>query len=290
MKTYNDIYITARKKLKEAGIEAYALEARLIVAAAAGKTKEDFLKDLNLYVADDFEEKVNVLLRRRLHGEPVAYVVNEWEFYGLPVYVTEDVLIPRVDTEVLVDHAIKMLKGREGDKRVLDLCCGSGCISVAIAANVPSCRVIAVDDSLKALSVCRQNVLKNNQTRSITCIDADALSSPPMLLGRFDMIVCNPPYIPTKDLVKLDPSVRDYEPVVALDGGRDGLDYYRKVSKKWKTILKAKGCMLFECGIGQADQVKKIMEENGFTNVAVFKDTLGIDRVIAGVSAASDTE
>lgn len=283
MQKYNDIYFSSRKRLKEAGIEAYALEARLINAAAAEKTPEQFLRDVNLYVAEGFEEKVEELINRRLLGEPVAYLTGEWQFYSLPISVSEDVLIPRVDTELLADTAIKILRGREEPTRVLDLCSGSGCIGIAITANVPDCKAVLVDSSLAALRISRQNVLRNNQVRSITCVDADAMKTPPMLLGKFDMIVSNPPYIPTVDIIGLDPSVRDYEPVWALDGGDDGLDFYRAITEKWKIVLRPRGALMFECGMGQAAAVADIMRRNGFSGVNVFKDTLGIDRVVAGV-------
>jgi len=219
MKTYNDVYISARKRLKEIGIQQFGMEARLIAASAAEKSSAQFLKDCNLYITDDYERKVEAMVERRISGEPVAYVTGEWEFYGLEMLVDENVLIPRIDTEVLVDRAIELLRGKEGTKRVLDLCCGSGCVGIAIATNVPDTKVVLVDNSLKALSVSRKNVLKNKVLRTVTCVDADAMAYPPMLLGKFDMIVCNPPYIPTQDILKLDESVRDYEPLLALDGG-----------------------------------------------------------------------
>ena len=283
MKTYNDIYFDVRKKLKEGGIETFALEARLIIAAAADKTQEALVRDFGLYVNDGFEEKVAQCVERRLAGEPVAYITGEWEFYGLMLQVNSDVLIPRTDTEVLAEKAIELMRGREAGKRVLDLCCGSGCVGIAVAANVPDCRVVMVDQSLKALAVSRANVFKNNLVRSITCVDADALSDPPMLIGRFDLVVCNPPYIPSEDIIGLDISVRDYEPVSALDGGEDGLLFYREITKRWKAVLKENGCLMYECGIGQAEDVKRIMAENGFANVVSFKDTGGIDRVVAGI-------
>lgn len=283
MRTYNDIYLSARKTLRAQGIAAFNLEARLIVTAASEKTKEQFFRDIQLYATDDFEDKVNDMLRRRTEGEPIAYITGEWEFYGLPVVVSEDVLIPRIDTEVLVDHAIEILKGRESTTRVLDLCSGSGCIGMAIAANVPDSRVVLVDNSLKAMRLSRTNILRNNLTRSITCVDADATASPPMLLGRFDMIACNPPYIPTREIIGLDPSVRDYEPVWALDGGEDGLDYYRSISSKWKVILKKNGTLIYECGDGQAEHVKDILIQNGFDQIRIYKDSLDIERVVAGI-------
>jgi release factor glutamine methyltransferase len=260
------------------------VEARIIVAAAAHKTKEQFFSDLSLYVADGFEEKVDDMIRRRLEGEPVAYIAGEWEFYGLPIEVSPDVLIPRVDPEVLADKAIELLKGRESGTRVLDLCCGSGCLGIAIAAKVPDCRVVMIDNSLKAMSIARANIYRNNLMRCVTCVDADALKSPPMLLGRFDLIVCNPPYIPSGDIAKLDESVRNYEPVAALDGGEDGLLFYRAIAPRWKILLKERGCMMFECGIDQAQAVSDIMIQAGFKNTRITKDTINVERVVAGLS------
>ncbi len=288
MKTYNDVYIEARKLLKQHDIPSSSLEARLIVGGAAGKKKEELVRDLNLYVSDEFAERVHEMCLRRITGEPAAYITGEWEFYGLSLEITPDVLIPRNDTEVLAERAIELLRGRMSSTRVLDLCSGSGCVGLSIAANVSDCRVILVDKSLKAMRVCRANVLKNNLGRNVTCIDADALETPPMLLGKFDMLVCNPPYIPTEDIIGLDPSVRDFEPMMALDGGTDGLDFYRQIISKWKVVLKDRGCMMFECGIGQAEAVSNIMAKNGFSGIQTFKDTLGIDRVVAGVLLHKD--
>lgn len=289
MKTYNDVYIQTRKKLKAEGIETFGLEARLIASAAAGKTKEEFLRDMNLYTNSDYEQKVSDMIDARLTGEPIAYVTGEWEFYGLPMVVNRDVLIPRIDTEVLAEKAIDKLQTMKG-RRVLDLCSGSGCIGITLAVNVPDSKVILVDNSLKAMRVARQNVLRNNVTRSVTCVDADATQTPPMLLGRFDMIVSNPPYIPTEDIFGLDPSVRDNEPKEALDGGKDGLDFYRSITEKWKSLLKKDGCLMFEVGIGQAEDVRRIMEENGFEDIRVYKDTLEIERVVSGTIRAVDED
>ena len=283
MKRYNDVYMSLRKRLKDAGIETFALDARLILAFAANKTQSELVRDMNLYVNDDFENKVAALTERRLSGEHVAYITGEWEFYGLPVAVNSDVLIPRIDTEVLAEKAIELLHGREESARVLDLCCGSGCVSAAIASNVPGVRIVAADISLAALRVCRQTVLKNRLSRYIVCMDVDARENPPMLLGKFDMIVCNPPYVPTAEIPLLDASVRDFEPHLALDGGNDGLDFYRSITEKWRVILKDRGCMLFEVGEGQAESVKKMMEQNGFAAVQIFPDTAGTSRVVAGI-------
>ncbi|MGM9521325.1 MAG: peptide chain release factor N(5)-glutamine methyltransferase [Oscillospiraceae bacterium] len=284
IKTYNEIYLDARRKLKAAGVENFNLEARLMISAASQKSKEEFLRDLKLYALGDVEQRVNDMIARRCAGEPVAYVLGEWEFMGLPFKVDEGVLIPRADTEVMAELAIKLLQARGGSGvRVLDLCCGTGCIGISIAANIVDCRVVLVDNSMRALRTARANVLRNKTSRNTTCIEADAMENPPMLLGRFDLIVCNPPYIESAEIDTLDSSVKDYEPREALDGGEDGLDFYRAIIQKWTSILKENGCMMFECGEGQAETICGLMRAEGFKNVAAHRDTRGVLRVVAGI-------
>ena len=282
MKTYNDVYLSVRKALRGIGVESFTLESRIICACAAEKTMDEFMRDLKLYISEEYQQKVEKMLKRRLKGEPTAYIVGEWEFYGLAFDVNPSVLIPRVDTEIMVDQAINMLRYRMNSKRVLDLCTGSGCIGISVAVNVRDSNVLLVDSSDKALEVCRANIIRNKSAHHVTAVNADALKNPPPLLGTFDMILCNPPYIPTKDIKTLDKSVADFEPRAALDGGKDGLDFYRAVSSLWRAAIKPGGVLMFECGIDQAPRVRDIMENNGFTDIAVFKDTLKIDRVIAG--------
>ena len=280
-RTYNDIFLEARKRLKAAGIAEYSLEARIILSAAAGKTKEQFLRDARLYVASEYGEKVSGLIERRLGGEPVAYITGDWEFYGNPLVITKDVLIPRSDSEILVDTALELLKGR-AEPRILDLCTGSGCIGIALAKALPSSRAVLSDLSEEALKVCRTNVQQNHLTQRATCIRMDVKEGPPMLLGTFDMIVCNPPYIPTKDIMSLDTSVKDFEPFEALDGGIDGLDFYRHLAALWRKVLKPGGFLVLECGIGQAQDVKNIISNGEFVYYKTVKDTQGIDRVVVG--------
>lgn len=290
MKTYNEIYLNARHILKAAGIEAFNLEARLILAKAAGKTTEELFKDLNMYVTSDFEKRALELFERRAAGEPVAFITGEWEFYGVPLMVNRNVLIPRIDTEVLVEKAIELLRLKTGPVRVLDLCCGSGCIGIAIAANCSHCRITMVDNSPEAIRVSKYNVAMNHLSKNINCLEVDALEPPPRLMGRYDLIVSNPPYIPTGDISGLEGSVRDYEPVSALDGGRDGLDFYRSVTRDWKKVLSDKGVMMLECGKGQAESVMALMRQNGFLNVCSIKDTQGIDRVVLGINLEQESD
>ena len=239
--TYNNLYLDARQKLKAAGVEAAQLEARELVCFAAGKNREQFFRDMSLYAYDEVEAKVEDLMNRRLAGEPVAYLIGEWEFYGLPLDISRGVLIPRADTEVLAEQAILAARAAGEGARVLDLCAGSGCVGLAVAANAPNCRAVLADVSEEALKICRQNIRRNDLNARVTCVQADARQAPPAMLWDFDVIACNPPYIPTGDIDGLDPSVRDYEPRLALDGGDDGLDFYRDIAEKWRTALRLGG-------------------------------------------------
>lgn len=280
-KTYNELYLATRAALKRAGVEAYSLEARLLVSHAVGKTKETFLRDLTLYTSTEYEQKVNALLQRRLAGEPLAYLTGEWEFYGLPIKVTPDVLIPRMDTEVLVETVVNSLVGRKMDARILDLCSGSGCIGCAISHELPAARLVMVDISDRALEISKQNLRLNRQNRTI-CLKADALDKPPMSIGTFDLIVSNPPYVPSFEILTLDSSVRDYEPLGALDGGEDGLMFYRAIVRNWKTVLRPNGQLMFEVGENQADAVSDLMRTAGFREITTVEDTAGIRRVVTG--------
>lgn len=280
-KTYNDLYLHARSALKAAGVESYTLEARLLASKAAGKSKEAFLRDLRLYCSEQCENQLEAILQRRLAGEPLAYITGEWEFHGLPMMINSDVLIPRVDTEVLVDTALKALTGRKMDARILDLCCGSGCIGITLAHELPAAHVLMIDISERALEVTRQNIRLNHVNRVAT-LRADALEEPPISLGEFDLIVSNPPYVPSFEIMTLDSSVRDYEPLGALDGGEDGLMFYRAILHHWVQVLRPGGLLMFEVGEDQAAMVRALMREQSFQDVFSVQDTAGIERVVVG--------
>ena len=263
--TYNDLYLDIRRQLRLAGAAASTLEARELVCFGTGKTREQLSADGRLYASPEVEKRVRDLVERHLAGEPVAYLIGEWEIYGLPLDISKDVLIPRPDTEVLAGEAIEYLKQQAGEPRVLDLCAGSGCIGLAVASFVPGSRVVLGEYSDAALKICRQNIRRNGLSGRVVPIQVDALEKPERTLGEFHCIISNPPYIPRADIETLDTSVKDYEPHMALDGGEDGLDFYRAIAKNYRKCLKPGGYLCFEFGDTQADDVCHILTENGFT-------------------------
>ena len=279
--TYNDLYLDIRRQLRAADSGDTTLESRELVAFACGKTKEELLRDSRLYVTPEVEARVRALVQRHLDGEPTAYLIGEWEFYGLPLDISRDVLIPRPDTEVLAGLAIDFVK-TQGACRVLDLCAGSGCIGLAVASQCPESRVVLGELSEGALRICRQNIRRNGLSGRVVPMQMDALAPPPAQLGEFRCLVSNPPYIPAGDIPGLDPSVRDYEPHMALDGGADGLDFYRNLAGEWKNALTVGGKIFLEVGIGQADDVLRLLRAQGFGDLEITKDLNGIPRVVHG--------
>ncbi len=281
-KTYNALYLRARRRLQHCGVEAASLEARELLCYASGKDREAFYRDIRLYVGDEIEARLEELLLRREAGEPTAYLIGEWESYGLTLDITRDVLIPRSDTEVIAARAIELAQAAGEGCRVLDLCTGSGCIVLAVAKHVPAARVVLADITEEVIHIARTNARRNNLSRQIVCTKADALKPPPNMLGMFDLIVSNPPYIPTGDLAGLDPSVRDYEPMRALDGGADGLDFYRSITAQWKPALRPGGALLFEVGYDQADAVEHLLAQQGYHDIDTRQDIQNIWRAVEG--------
>lgn len=279
--TYNNLYMDIRRRLKLAGCPGAGLEARELVCCGSGKTREEFYRDAQLYVAPETEEAIQALVERHLNGEPVAYLIGEWEFYGLPLDVNESVLIPRVDTEVLAREAIEFIR-TQGKCRVLDLCAGSGCIGLALATNAPECRVLLGEISEPAVRICRQNIRRNGLTGQVSVMVMDALQPPPKTIGEFQCIVSNPPYIPRPEIEKLENSVKNFEPHLALCGGEDGYDFYTAIIRRWKKTLVTGGRLYFEVGIGQADTVLRMMRAEGFGDINIVPDSQNIPRVVYG--------
>ena len=283
--TLRELGLALRRALAEAGVEASALEARLLLAKAAGMTPEALLASPHCEASPDAAETAEALLRRRLAGEPVAYLLGSADFYGMRFAVTPDVLIPRSDTETLV--AAALARTETAAPRVLDLGAGSGCVGCAIAAALPRSRAVLADNSPAALGVAGENVRRLGLAGRVTCVELDMLRPPAPELGSFDLIVSNPPYIRRDEIPALDASVRDHEPRTALDGGADGLDFYRALASLWTPRLRA-GWMLCEVGEDQAGDVCALLRRAGLTDVGTERDSAGTERVVFGRKQATE--
>ncbi|MDD6201066.1 MAG: peptide chain release factor N(5)-glutamine methyltransferase [Firmicutes bacterium] len=273
VKTYSQLYLDIRKKLMAAeDAQTAGYIARQLLLSVSGKTQEQLVADRDLYASEEVCAGADFAAARILAGEPLAYLLGEWEFYGLKLYVDKHVLIPRDDTCAVASLAVKKGLFLDQNPRILDLCTGSGCIGLAVASRVKDARVTLADISKEALAVARKNILRNHLSGRVTCIQADALEKPSAFLGKFDMIVSNPPYITTAEMGSLPVSVRDYEPHLALHGGDDGLKFYRAIADHYRAALKPGGCLCLEFGMGQGDAVCEILESNGYTILERSRD------------------
>ena len=278
---YSELYRQARKALLEIEPAHQAgVTARELLSFVSGKTAAELLADGEKYADGRVVQALEDAVNRMVKGEPLAYILGEWEFYGLKLYVTPDVLIPRDDTCALAEIAIRQALFLDSNPRILDLCTGSGCIGLAIASRVKDAKVTLADLSREALAVAKKNVALHHMGGRVSCVQADAMAEPPSFLGMFDMIVSNPPYIDETDMASLEVSVKDYEPHMALYGGRDGLDFYRSITEKYRHILKPGGYLCYEFGEEQGDDVCEILAANGFTVRQRVKDYCGTERAV----------
>ncbi len=280
VKTYADLYLDARKALLPAeGMYAGNI-ARELVCAASGKTQEALLADRNLYASEEICLRVENFVRRHLTGEPTAYILGQWDFYDMTLTVTPDVLIPRDDSMAVTELAIKKALFLPQNPRILDLCTGSGCIGLALARRVKDAKLTLADVSPEALRVAKKNAADLHLGGRVSCVHADALQPAAPFLGKFDLIVSNPPYVTTAEMERLDPSVRDYEPHLALHGGEDGLDFYRAIVKNYTPALRPGGCLALEFGQGQESAVCAILEAAGYEILELKQDNSGIVRAV----------
>lgn len=282
--TVNELYMDIRKKLRDAGVTSFELEAKELICAACLINPSEFQSFLPKFLSKESYDRVDEFVKRRLDGEPCAYILGEWDFYSLTFNINKNVLIPRPDTESLVDTALSLGIIKRNNLRILDLCTGSGCIGIALAVHVPSAEVVLGDISDDALGVAKSNIEKHSLAERVTAVKCDALQKFDENLGKFDIIISNPPYIRTGDISSLDNSVRNYEPHLALDGGTDGLNYYRSICDNWKPALTEGGMLIFECGFDEAKDVADIMIKNKFERVEISKDLSGVERVVCGTS------
>ena len=281
VKRYGQLYLEARQALLgNEDTQTAGLMARNLLCKASGKSQEEILANRDLYASEDVCREMERNVQRLLRGEPLAYVLGEWEFYGLPLYVTEDVLIPRDDTCAVAELAISKALFLDQDPRILDLCCGSGCIGLAIASRVKDARVTLADISKEALAVAKRNIQRNRLGGRVSTFQADARVPGSSFLGKFDMIVSNPPYVTRAEMETLPDSVKNYKAALAMHGAQDGPDFYRAVTVNFRNALKPGGFLCFEFGMGQGDSVCGILEKEGYTVLERRRDYNDRERAV----------
>ncbi len=279
--THRELYNRTRNALSQIETQQTAsLIARDLICTFSGQTPEQMLSALEYGADPVVVSKVEDGVRRLLNDEPLAYILGEWEFYGLKLFVSPDVLIPRDDTCAVAELAINRTLFLEKDPRILDLCCGSGCIGLAVASRVKDARVTLADISKEALAVAKRNIAQNKLGGRMSIFQVDARKKAPNFLGKFDMIVSNPPYITGEEMKQLPRSVDAFEPHLALYGGEDGLDFYRAILANFTPALKPGGCVCFEFGMGQGDAVCRLLEENDYTVLERKRDYNDRERAV----------
>lgn len=281
VKRFSELYSEARRSIAQTEDPQIAgMLTRNLLCHVTGKRQEQLLAEMDMYASDTICQQMEELVERIRSGEPIAYILGQWDFYGMTLYVDSRVLIPRDDTCAVTEMAIKQALFLSATPRILDLCTGSGCIGLAIAHRVKDARVTLADISREALAVAKQNVTEQKLSGRVSCMQVDALAKPSPFLGKFDMIVSNPPYITTQEMKELPVSVSGYEPHLALHGGDDGLVFYRSIAEKYKDALKPGGYLCLEFGMGQGDAVCGILEDNEFVILERTRDFNDRERAV----------
>lgn len=274
----NDILKNGIKILQGNEIEEATLKARMVLSNILGENKEYLI----IHGEDEINEKINDLylekINRLKNHEPIQYIINNQEFMGLDFYVDENVLIPQPDTEILVEEVIEIVESlKKENMKILDLCTGSGAIGISLSKNLNSAQVFASDISENALKIAKENAIKNDS--KIEFFKSDILKD--IKNHKFDIIVSNPPYIETETIKTLSEEVKK-EPHIALDGGQDGLYFYREIIKNAKQYLNKDGYLAFEIGYNQKKKVEELLDENGYKSIYSKKDLSGNDRIVVG--------
>ncbi len=276
--TLNELYISSVGKLH--GIENSSTDVRIIIKKAMSFSETDFLMNKNLELTDERISLIESMVEKRLSGIPVQYIIGEWDFFGTTFKVNENVLIPRPETEILCEYVIDYLKDKKRPV-VADLCAGSGCIGITVKNNIDDATVVMVEKSVGAAEVCHENIINILGDSKPLLINGDIFHIEKLgELPRFDVIISNPPYIKSSEIPTLQSEVL-LEPEMALDGGADGLDFYRLLAEKWTDYLTDDGLFAFECGEEQAEEIKAILEKKNF-DVSFVKDYNNIDRFVIG--------
>ena len=264
----------AVNKLESIGIEDASLDAWLLLSKAVGITKAQYLANPDLEIPGEVTINFNEMLERRLNREPVQLILGETEFMGLKFFLDGKELIPRQDTEILVEEVLKFAKGKA--LSLLDIFTGSGCIPISLSHYGSFSNISAGDISPDAINNAEKNAKENNAQVTFKCGDMFE----PFAGEAFDIITANPPYIKTEDTKTLMPEVKDFDPMLALDGGETGLDFYKRIASEAKNHLTETGTIFMEIGFDQAEDIKEIFEKENYKNIKVVKDLAGLDRVV----------
>jgi len=280
MVTIRELYSEVKAVLKEADADTYQFDAKCIMECAFDSSLPQLLISAESEVDENILNNVKTMLKKRSEGYPLQYILGEWEFYGYPFKVGEGVLIPRPDTETIIDTILEKYSNKINNSPVIaDLCSGTGCIAITLKRQIADADVTAIEFSDTALEFLRENALLNNA--EIKIVKGDVLDEKTAEEFRnIDIIVSNPPYLTSDEMKSLQKEV-SFEPEYALAGGDDGLDYYRKITSLWKNSLKDGGLLMYEIGMGQENALEKILIDNGFGNIIMTCDTAGIIRVLS---------
>ena len=280
--TIKEILIQYSKELENIS-DTPRLDVEMLLKKALGDVDSMYIRMyLDKELTDEQEKYFLEMIKERLNERPIAYIIGNREFMGLDFFVKEGVLIPRPDTETLVEEIIELCKNKSEQINILDIGTGSGSITVSLAKYIENSKVMSFDISDIPLEVGKINAINNEVDNKIEFVKSDVFSAIKDTEKQFDVIVSNPPYIPKKDIETLHTQVKDYEPYNALEGGEDGLDFYRQITKESIDYLKQGGILAYEVGHDQAEDVSEIMKSYGYTKIYKKKDIQGIDRVVIG--------
>ena len=282
-KTYRELYEEGRRILEQAGLPDAALDARFLLEEVCGTNLQTLLVFPEKKVTEEEVNQYRAFVQRRKDREPTAMILGEWDFMGLTFRLNKSTLIPEQDTEVLVETALEELKRRgsgEAPLRILDLCTGSGCILLSLLYELRNAGGLGTDLSEEALEAARENAVRLGLQERAAFRQGDLWE--PVGDERFDLIVSNPPYVPTDVIPTLEPEVRCGEPYAALDGGEDGLVFYRRILEEAAGHLKPSGIIIVESGFGEAAQIAALMQDQKLRGIRTVKDYGGLDRVVLG--------
>lgn len=277
--TIFEAYNHTKQKLKNVGIEDSVYEAKLIIKHVTGLNNSQILTEYTKELTEFQQNNLTAILRQREIRYPLQYILGEWAFYKYKFKVGVGVLIPRSDTEILVEKCCEYLQGKTTPK-ILDLCAGSGCIGISLAKDFPESAVVLLEKYPEAKRYIDSNIELNGAYNTLV-LEGDVFNGD-AAIGEYDLIVSNPPYIPPVEMAITSPETK-FEPETALLGGEDGLDFYRAITENYKNSLKVGGMLAFEVGINEASRVADILEKAGLANINIIKDLNSIERVVTAI-------